>query len=81
MASYNRRVAPLGALSHAWTAAEGAKPLGWDLVGVWQFRGEWVALSTGPEFDDYVSGSGRHADQALRRLGERLQQRRGPTTG
>lgn len=74
-------MAPLGALTQAWTAAEAAKPLDWELVGVWQFHGEWVALSTGPDFDDYVSGSGPHADQALRRLGDGLRQRRGPATG
>jgi hypothetical protein len=41
----------------------------------------WLALSEGPDFDDYLSGSGHFADQALRRLADRLRKRRGSVTG
>lgn len=65
----------------AWTQAEASLPLGWRLNGVWRFDETWVALSQGPDFDDYLAGFGSHADQALRRLAERCRERRGPTTG
>ncbi len=74
-------MAPLGSLSLAWTQAEAALPLGWQLRGLWQFDEQWVALSVGPAWDDYLSGSGTHADQALRRLGDRLRERRGSLSG
>jgi hypothetical protein len=74
-------MAALGALRQAWTTAEASLPLGWQLSGLWRFDGLWIALSEGPAFDDYLSGSGQHADQALRRLSDRLRERRGPTTG
>ena len=45
------------------------------------FDDVWIALSQGPAFDDYLSGSGRFAEQALRNLGYRLKERRGPVTG
>ena len=35
----------------------------------------------GQPFDDCQIGSGQHADQALRRLSDRLRERRGPATG
>ncbi|HYN63573.1 MAG TPA: hypothetical protein VES36_03135 [Candidatus Limnocylindrales bacterium] len=38
-------------------------------------------LSEGPAFDDYLSGSGQYAEQALRRMADRLRERRGPVTG
>jgi hypothetical protein len=41
----------------------------------------WVALAEGSEFDDYLSGTGQHADQSLSRLSDALRERRGPTTG
>ena len=63
-------MAPLGALSQAWTSAEESLPL--DL---------WVVLAEGPAFEDYASGSGLYAEQALRRLNDRLCERRGPATG
>ena len=65
----------------AWVAAEAAAPIGWHVEGLWRFDGEWIALSQGPAFDDYLSGSGQNADQALRRLADRLRERRGPATG
>jgi hypothetical protein len=74
-------MSPLGALSQAWVSAEASLPLGWRISGLWRFGDLWVALSEGPGFDDYRSGSGRHADQALRRLSDRLRERRGQTTG
>lgn len=74
-------MAPLGALSQAWVSAEAALPLGRQISGLWRFDELWVALSEGPGWDDYLSGCGEFADQALRRLSERLPQRRGPTTG
>jgi hypothetical protein len=74
-------MAPLGALSQSWVSAEASLPLGWRINGLWRFDDLWVALAEGPAFDDYVSGSGHYADQALRRLSDRLRQRRGPVTG
>ena len=73
--------APLGALSRAWVSAEASLPLGWQIRGPWRFDDLWVALSEGPTFDDYLSGTGQYADQALRRMADRLRERRGPTTG
>lgn len=70
-------MAGLGALTQAWTAAEAALPLGWQVAGLYRFGELWVALGEGPAFDDYVSGSGRYAEQALRRLSDRLRERRG----
>jgi hypothetical protein len=74
-------MAPLGALSQAWVSAEASLPRGWEIRGRWRFDDLWIALSEGPTFDDYLSGSGQYADQALRRLADRLRERRGPTTG
>jgi hypothetical protein len=74
-------MAPLGALSQAWVSAEASLPLGWRVSGLWRFDDLWIALSEGPAFDDYMSGSGQHADQALRRLADRLKERRGSVTG
>jgi hypothetical protein len=74
-------MAPLGALSQAWTSAEASLPLGWQLSGLYRFEDLWVALGEGPAFEDYASGSGQYAEQALRRLSDRLRERRGPTTG
>ena len=71
----------LGALSQAWTTAEAALPLGWRLSGLYRFDETWIALSEGPEFDDYLSGAGRYAEQALRRLGDHLRARRGSASG
>jgi hypothetical protein len=71
----------LGALSRAWTAAEAALPLGWRLSGLYRFDETWIALSEGPAFDDYLSGSGQYAEQALRRLSDHLRTRRGSATG
>ena len=71
----------LGALTAAWTAAEAALPIGWQIRGLWRFDDLWIALSEGPTFDDYLSGCGQYADQALRRLSDQLRERRGPTTG
>jgi hypothetical protein len=72
---------PLGALSQAWVSAEAALPFGWQISGLRRFDALWVALSEGPTSDDYLSGCGQYADQAVRRLSDRLRERRGPTTG
>ena len=74
-------MAPLGALSRAWTSVEASLPHGWELAGLYRFQDTWIALSQGPEFDDYLSGSGGFAEQALRNLGHRLRGRRGAVTG
>ena len=71
----------LGVLSMAWIAAEASMPLGWRVSGLWRFDDLWIALSEGPAFDDYLGRSGRYADQALRRLGHRLRERRGVASG
>ena len=74
-------MAPLGALSQAWTSAEASLPLGWQLSRLYRFDELWVGLAEGPAFEDYASGSGIYAQQALRRLSDRLRERRGSTTG
>jgi hypothetical protein len=71
----------LGSLTQAWTAAEAALPLGWQIRGVWRFEETWIALSEGPAFDDYLEGSGQFLEQALRRLTDRLAERRGRQSG
>lgn len=68
-------------MTQAWTAAEAALPLGWQISGLWRFDDVWIALSEGPAFDDYLSGSGRFAEQALHRLTDRLAERRGRQSG
>jgi hypothetical protein len=78
---YTHPMAPLGALSQSWISAEASPPLGWRISGLWRFDDLWIALSEGPAFDDYLSGSGQSADHALRRLADRLRERRGPATG
>ncbi len=72
---------PLGALTEAWTAAEAALPLDWHISGLWRFDNTWIALSEGAVFDDYESGSGSYAEQALRRPSDRLRERRGVQSG
>jgi len=74
-------MAPLGALSLVWTSVEASLPHGWQLAGLYRFDDTWIALSEGPGFDDYLSGSGHFAEQALRNLSNRLRERRGPVTG
>ena len=71
----------LGALTQAWTSAEAALPLEWKLSGLFRFDDLWVGLAEGPEFEDYASGTGLFAEQALRRLSDRLRERRGPAHG
>ena len=73
-------MAPLGALSQAWVTAEASLPRGWEIAGLWRFGDEWIALSEGPD-RDYLDASGRHPDQALRRLADALRERRGSATG
>jgi hypothetical protein len=70
---------PLGALTQAWTAAEAA--LGWQIRGLYRFDDLWISLAEGPAFEDYASDSGQYAEQALRRLRDRLAQRRGKASG
>ena len=72
---------PVGALSQAWTSAEASLPLGWQLSGLWRFDELWVGPADGPGFDDYASGFGQYAEQALRRLTDRLRERRGIASG
>ena len=74
-------MAPLGALSLAWTQAEASKPLDWTINGLYRFGEEWIALAEGQEFDDYASGSGLYAEQGLRQLATRLRERRGVQSG
>jgi hypothetical protein len=74
-------MSPLGAITQAWVTAEASLPLGWQIRGLWRFDDLWIALSEGPAFEDYLSDSGQYADQALRRLADRLRERRGPATG
>ena len=81
LTTYNPPVAPLGALSQAWTSAEAALPHGWQLSGVYHFNELWIALAEGVAFDDYLSGSGQYAEQALRNLAWRLAERRGKAWG
>jgi hypothetical protein len=40
-----------------------------------------IGLAEGPAFDDYASGSGQYAEQALRRLSDRLRALRRHATG
>ncbi len=68
----------LGALTQAWTSAEASLPLDWQVSGLYRFGDLWVGLAEGPAFDDYASGTGLYAEQALRRLSDRLRERRGP---
>ena len=65
----------------SWTSAEVSLPLGWQLSGLYRFDELWVALAEGDTFDDYASGFGQYADQALRRMADRLCERRRPATG
>jgi hypothetical protein len=74
-------MAPLGALSQAWASAEASLPLGWQLSGLYRFEDVWVGLGEGPKLDDYASGSGQYAAQALRRLSDRLREKRGKASG
>ena len=67
-------MAPLGALSQAWTTVEASLPHGWQLAGLYRFDDIWVARSEGPEFEDHLSGSGLFAEQAMRNLSYRLRE-------
>jgi hypothetical protein len=69
-----------GALTQAWTSAEASLPLDWKISGLYRFNELWIGLAEGPAFEDYESGSGLYAEQALRRLSDRLRERRGPAT-
>lgn len=51
------------------------------LNGLYRFDVLWIGLAEGPDFDDYLSGSGEYAEQALRRLADRLRERRGSAYG
>jgi hypothetical protein len=51
------------------------------LSGLYRVGELWVALGEDPAFDDYLSGSGQYCEQALRRLSDRLRERRGSAMG
>ena len=72
---------PLGALSQTWTSAEASQPLGWQISDLYRFDELWVALGEEPAFEDYASGSGKYAEQALRPLSGRLRERQGSGAG
>jgi len=74
-------MAPLGALSQAWTSAEASLPLIRRLIGLYRFDDLCVDRAEGPAFENDNSGSGQYAEQALRRLIDRLRELRGSTTG
>ena len=42
-------MAPLGALTQAWTAAEASLPLGWQMTGLYRFDELWVGLAQRPQ--------------------------------
>jgi len=71
----------LGVLTQSWIAVGASLPLGWQLTGLMRFGGEWVASSEGPTADDHLEASGLYAYEALKRLSDRLRERRGPVTG
>ena len=68
-------------MTQAWASAEASLPLGWHLSGLYRFDELWVALAEGDAFDDYASGTGGIAEQALWRLANRLRDRRGVASG
>lgn len=86
-------MAPLGALTAAWTAAEAALPLGWRLVGVVhreralrllvalrdQRLPDWCALAE-DEALILHDGWGEYPFQALVNLAIKLREVRGPGT-
>jgi hypothetical protein len=72
-------MAPLGALTQAWTAAEAALPLGWHVAGLSRFGDEWMAMAEGDS--EWIDAWGPSPEQALRRLSDRLQERRGVQSG
>jgi hypothetical protein len=65
----------------ACVSAEAALPLGWRLSGLYRFDDLWIGLADGPAFEEYASGFGLYAEQALRRLSDRLRERRGIASG
>ena len=71
----------LGA-AQAWpSSAEAALPLGWHASGRYRFDGTWIGLAEEPPSKTTRAGPRIYAEQALRRLSDRLRARRGPTTG
>jgi hypothetical protein len=79
------QMSTLGALSQAWVSAEAALPLGWRLIGVWrnaESPDTWTATASGavPAVDLEV-GRGQDPVQALHRLADSLQVRRGSLSG
>ena len=77
---YDASMAPLGALTQAWTSAEAAPPLDRRVTGLFRFDDLWVGLAEGPQFGDYASGTGLFAEQALRGW-DRLRERSGKASG
>jgi hypothetical protein len=69
-------MAPLGALSQAWVSAQASLRLGWRLNGLYRFDDIRIGLAEGPAFEDYASGSGHDAEQALLTLSDQLRERR-----
>ena len=67
-------------MSQAWVTAEAALPHGWRITGLWRFGEAWIALSEEPD-RDYLDASGQYAERALRRLSDRLRERRGNVVG
>ena len=74
-------MAPLGAPSQASSSTEASLPLGWRVSGLYRFEDLWIGLAEGPALEDYASGSGLYSEQGLRRLSDRLRERRGPAHG
>lgn len=71
----------VGALTQVWTSAEAALHAEWQLAGLYRFDDLRIGLAEGDAFDDYLSGSGQHAELELRRLADRLRERRGSASG
>ena len=74
-------MAPLGALPKPGPQPRRRCRSAGSFSGLYRFDDLWVGLAEGPDFDDYASGSGLYAEQALRRLSDRLRERRGPASG
>ena len=78
-------MAPLGALSQAWVAAEAALPHGWLIMGVTRdprWPDKWTAVAMGPlQPTDFATGKGDQPHKALDRLADALRVLRGSASG